>query len=264
MLELVKVEKVNQSFLRRLNGKGIETVDDLWACVGEDVNTGIGQLAAQARIRPSLLVPLLIADSLGVLKESAKSPPARLWLSLKRLWQERSRYWLTIILILLPLLALALGARAALINLRTKLEPARTRLQLSAFRSNTPGDVADKKMNVGKPDDQDSTISSYQVSPTAQELLAADPFEELKERHVLSIPTKPGSFSSALLPPKRVWLLFSPRESGERASPPLIVKDVILLTIEHHGETVSIEVAVTEQELEKIKPLLGMSDIFIL
>jgi hypothetical protein len=278
MPELANLNKVNETFVQRLRQTGIETVDDLWACVGVDINTGLRQVAANAHISPSLLMALLIAETLDDLKEGGRPYPILLWLYLKRYWQKRSRYWLTVLLILLLLLTFALGLRAVLINLRTQLTPARTHLRFSAFRSNIPQDVAYKNMLGGAitPSSNASAdarsaeshrreaASLYGTSSTAQELLTTDPFEELRGRRILSIPVKPGSFSSALSLATRVWLLFSPRESGEKAAQPLVVKDAILLAIDHQGEAVSIVIAVNESELEKIKPLLGTSDVFVL
>lgn len=265
----------------RLEQKEIKTIDDLWRCVGGDFDAGITTVAAKAAVDQQLLYALLIADSLGDSRHRVeegpfklRSIPKRLWLALKRLWYTRERHWLEALLGVATLLLVALAIRAGYVNPRmTEQVVVNPSTRLLAFQSIRANDVLLKRVpqEQGAFTSVEKVIGRYPLRSVAsgatlheEQLVTEELSDAMRDRRVLSIPVNTRALSSSLAPPAHVWLLLSTRATGENVPQPVLLKDVILLTINRQGDTASIEVAVTEECLKAMEPLLGASETFVL
>jgi hypothetical protein len=88
--------------------RGVLTLDDLWACVSKDVDTGITEVVTTTGISREVLLAFLIAEALEGARESNKPNPFGQWFGLKplwlvlkkigggcaKLWRGRGQYWL--------------------------------------------------------------------------------------------------------------------------------------------------------------------------
>lgn len=88
--------------------RGVLTIDDLWACVSKDVDTGVTQVVATTGISQEVLLAFLIAETLEGARETSRPNPFGQWFGFKlvwlggkkfgcgcaKLWQGRRQYWL--------------------------------------------------------------------------------------------------------------------------------------------------------------------------
>jgi hypothetical protein len=265
----------------RLEQKEIKTIDNLWSCVGENFEKGISKVSAKAAVDQQLLYALLIADSLGDSRHRVEgepfrllSIPKRLWLSLKRFWYARERHWLEAALGMATLLLVALSIRAGYANPRiTEQVVVKPSARLLAFQSIRAEDVMLKGLpkEDGAYASLDKVVGRYPLRAVApgttlleEQLVAEDVTGAMSGRRILSIPVNPRTLSSTVTPPAHVWLLLSPRTTGEKEPQPVLLKDVILLSINKQGDGASIEVAVTDDCLKMMEPLLGGAEAFVL
>lgn len=91
-----------------LTNRGVLTLDDLWACVSKDVDTGVTQVVATTGISQEVLLAFLIAETLEGARQSNRPKPFGQWFGVKplwhahkkfsdacaRLWRNRRQYWL--------------------------------------------------------------------------------------------------------------------------------------------------------------------------
>ena len=68
-----------------LERRGVYTVDDLWACVGRNVDQGLARVVDQTGISHDVLLAFLIVDVLEDPRRSYRPNPFGLWLGLKPL-----------------------------------------------------------------------------------------------------------------------------------------------------------------------------------
>jgi hypothetical protein len=267
-----------------LEQQEIKTIDDLWHCVGVNFDQGISTIATKAAVAPELIYALLIADGLGDSRHRAEeepfkvlSLPNRSWLSLKRFWYDRNRHRLEAFLGIATLLLVALAIRAGYVsNKMTEQVVVKPSMRLLPFQSIRAEDV----MLKGIPEEEGSFTSLDKVvgrfplravapGATLQEaqLIAEDLTGAMRDRRVLSIPVNPRTLSSTLTTPTYVWLLLSPRatvEKGPASTQSALLKDVILLSVNKQGDGAAVEVAVTDDGLKMIEPLLGEAEAFVL
>ncbi|HKR00379.1 MAG TPA: hypothetical protein VJT09_06885 [Pyrinomonadaceae bacterium] len=261
----------------KLKQKGVKTIDDLWRCVGVNFDKGIDTVATETAVDRELVYALLIADGLGDSRHRVEAKPwlnpVRWWIALKRLWYGRERHWLeaslaiaTILLVMLAIRARYLGPKMAQ---QVVVAPS---ARLLPFKSITDKNVILKSIpeEKGAFTAVEKVVGRYPRREVGQgttvleeQLVAEDLTGAMRERRVLTLPVNPGSLSSTLTTSARVWLLLSPRAAAEKAPPPVVLKDVILLSVNKQAGAASVEVAVTEDGLKVMEPLLGGSEIFV-
>lgn len=265
----------------KLERGGIKTVDDLWRCVGVNFDKGIAKVSAKTAVEERLIYALLIADSLGESRHRVVgepfgvwSIPKRSWLSLKRLWYARERHWLEMTLGAATLLLAALAIRAGYVKPRvTEQVVVRPSSRLLPFQSLRPEDIMLKSTprEAGAFESIEKVVGRYPARAVApgttlleEQLVAEDIGKAMGGRRVLSIPVNPRTISPTLAAPAHVWLLLSPRATGEKEPQPVLLKDLILLSINRQGDGASVEMAVTDDCLKMMEPLLGGAEAFVL
>lgn len=88
--------------------------------------------------------------------------------------------------------------------------------------------------------------------------------QEMAGRQLLILPVRVETLIPAIKPKAHVSLLFSPQEHTVHTSQPFFLRDVLVLAVHRHGESASIVVAINQDALEKVIPLVGTSGVFIL
>jgi hypothetical protein len=323
MREIGKLQGIAPGDAQSLRQKNVVTVDDLWHCVGVDFDRGITKVADETTVSKEVLYSLLIADSIGDVRQRIEVRPFRLWLGLKplwillkgvgrflkqvaldwrrhwaklvelwfglklswlipkrfyfgskRLWHVRHGHWLEAVLGVSTLLLVILTLRAGLIRYAmTDQVAVKSGVHLSPLRSIRAEDVllklaSGERSAITSPAQVIGRYPVETIEPGTilrdEHLMAEEMSRAMNGRLVLSVPVNSKSLSPTLKPPVRVWLLLSPRASGEKGPQPLLVKDVILISINQRGETSSVGLAIKEDDLKSIEALLGLADVFVL
>lgn len=85
---MIRITSLSEDYglnIQPLRDRGVSTVDDLWACIGKDVDLGITKVVDQTQIGRHILLAFLIVDTLEDPRRSHKPHPFGLWLGLKPL-----------------------------------------------------------------------------------------------------------------------------------------------------------------------------------
>lgn len=265
----------------KLEQKEITTIADLWRCVGVDFDAGIDVVAKKAIVDPELVYALLIADCLGDSRHTVEAPPLsprkfpkRIWIAIKRLWYARERHWLEALLVVATLLLVALAIRTGYVRPKiveqvvvspsTRLVPFEGIRAKDVVLKNQPaekGTFISVEKIVGR---FPLTMLPPGTTLREEQLVPDDLTATFRDRRTIAIPVNPRTLSPTLAPPTEVWLLLSARVTGEKAPPPVLLKDVILLSINRESDAGSIVVAVTDDGLKELVPVLGASEVFLL
>lgn len=89
---------------------------------------------------------------------------------------------------------------------------------------------------------------------------------DLRGKRILSVPVRAGTISAGVVHGARVSLLLSPRANGlPYATPPAAARsfDAMVLSVVPQGAAASLVVAVDQDDLQTILPLLGTSEVFV-
>src|SRR5215216_4757867 len=114
---MTHINEISESYslpVTALAARGVFTVDDLWACIGHNADTGVKQVVERT-IAPALpeadrpaahlqnqvtLLTFLVADALGESRLNYTPKPFAFWLGFKPLWKllkklanALKRYW---------------------------------------------------------------------------------------------------------------------------------------------------------------------------
>jgi hypothetical protein len=281
MSDIKKLQGVSQSDATRLETIGIETLDDLWRCVGVNFDEGVSKVATRAGVATELLYSLLIASSFGEIRWAVEGQPFSLrrapkliWIHVSRFWRTRGRRWVETILAVATLLLVGLAIRSGY----ARREMA-DQVVVASASSLSPFELVSEKNVVVQhtPKEQKSftavndVVGRYSLRNLAtgttlkdEHLLAKNLSADLARRQVLSIPVNRKTLNLGLNPPGYVWLMLSPRTPTEKSPQPVLLKDVLLLSVNLQAETSSIEVALREDGLNAIRFLLGASEVFVL
>ncbi len=245
---------------------GVKTVEELWNCVGKDPDSGITQVVTKDAIARDVLLAFLIADSLDPARQEGFR---RIGGWLTKIWQQRNRRWADAILLLLPLLLIGLSVRAYAAYRQQKLQVSVKRgASLPAFAAIDPQSLVLEPTEVqpgsfSATAEMDRRFPQYQI-PGGQVLredqLLPGKFS-LQGRHILVLPIKTALDQSLLIPPARIRLMLTPRD---KSVTPAIVEDVILLAVGKQGNSDVVTVALTEEGIRTIGPLLGLADTFMI
>jgi SAF domain len=114
--DVAKLEHITVEETQNLRVAGINSVEELWTRIGEDLSKGVEDIAAQTGIDQARLMNALIAEAASEVRRRRGSGFERYWFSLKR-------HLLDVVLIagLIILIILALRAGGVLANLRSPL-----------------------------------------------------------------------------------------------------------------------------------------------
>lgn len=245
MTRIVEIKGISLNETQRLSQHGITTLDDLWSRIGSSFNEGLEQVAADTGVGRESLFALVVADSLRSVRKRAFPQtiwyypeliliiPRWCWLRFKTFWLSWKIAWPDLLLIAFTAALISMG-----FNTWRRFEEYRGRYVM------TP-------LPLGS-------------TSRADQLITVDLANKLKGRQVISLPIKSGTLVPNLTPPTDVWLLLTTRQTGDKGSSSEIIKNVLLLSVERQGEASSITVAVEAGELEKLKSLLGIADVFVL
>lgn len=239
----------------KLNQQGINTINDLWARLEK---TSIEQLAVNTEIKVERLLLILT-------KENDCQLPH---------WFDMTALAISIIvLVVIPLrIARNLIPLPHIPWLQHSVVVSTTKIP--AFHVINKTDVQTKftfePNTFAKPDDvvgrytfesisQASVLRRDQVS--AVQLSSAD----IVNRQILSLPIDSTALATVVTPGSHVSLLFSPNNQTQAKLSPYTLNDVIILSIVRRPENASLVIAVkNNSSFEEIKPLLGISKVFIL
>jgi hypothetical protein len=280
MGEIKNLQGVSPADAAQLEAIGIETLDDLWRCVGVNFDEGVSKVAAEATVAPELLYSLLIAASFGEVRQAVEGRPFSLWRLPKllwvyagRFWQSRGRRWAETLLAVGTLLLAVLAIRSGYVSPETAeqvvVAPA---VSLAPFQLINAENVVLKRVpkeqkSFAVVNDVAGRYSLRNLAPGTtlkdEHLLARNLSAAMANRQVLSIPVNRKALSPWLNPPGHVWLLLSPRAPTEKSPQPVLLKDVLLLSIDLQTDTSSVTVAVKEDGLDAMRILLGASEVFV-
>lgn len=197
--------------------------------------------------------------------------PKWLWKQGQETWGNRGdRLWPDLLIFGLPLLFIGLGVRAYLLDRsvvqRVAVKQGATLPKFTVIDTQQliTRPVLDESGTFASIDDLKQRYLVRDVTPGAlvkeDQLLPANLSWELSARHLLTLPVK-NEVRKPVQPLERVKLILASRE---KEKPSLLIDDVLLLTTTKNGETMSVVVAVTDDAVRSIAPVLGMSDVFVL
>jgi len=93
------------------------------------------------------------------------------------------------------------------------------------------------------------------------QLLSPELSAKMQDRRILTVPVKPGTYSSTLSPPSEAIMLLSPHELA--AEMQTVAFDVIVLSLEKSGDTSSATVALPEDKFNIAAKLLASHDAYL-
>lgn len=280
MGEIKDLQGISPADAAKLEAIGIETLDDLWRCVGVNFDEGVSKVAAKASVAPELLYSLLIAASFGEVRRAVEGQPFSLlhlpellWIYASRFWRSRGRRWAEMLLAVGTLLLAGLAIRSGYVNPETAdqvvVAPAASLkpLKIIGAENVVVQRVPREQKSFATANDVVGRYPLRDLAPGTtlkdEHLLAKNLSVELTDRQVLSIPVNRKALSPGLNPPGHVWLLLSPRAPTEKGPQPLLLKDALLLSIDLQTETSCVTVAVTQDSLNAMSVLLGASEVFV-
>lgn len=244
---------------------GVRTVQELWECVGKDPDSGITQVVTNGPIPGDVLLAFLIADTLDPARQKGFRKIGG-WLT--KIWQHRTRRWADAILLLLPFLLIGMSIRAYVVYRKQKLQVVVKRgASLPAFAAIDPRSLV-LESTESQPGtfstgaDLDKRFPQHRI-PGGQVIREDQLLPEklsLQGRHILVLPIK-AVLDQSLSPPARIRLMLAPRE---KSAAPAIVEDVILLAVDKQAGGDLVTVALTEEGVKTVNPLLGLADTFVL
>jgi len=273
MDELKKLEGLSPEDVRRLGENGIVTLDDLWSCVSHDPDGGIKQVAHKTNVSHELLSGLLAVESLGRARRRG-SAPAVVPHSFDHLMQRVGNLFIALTLLLIVAVASALLWRGVSVGGMFRQQVVvKNSAGLAAFRAIAADDIEIKSTLFAEAktfNDLNAVVGRYPRTalPTGStvrdsQLLPAHLGKELTGRRLVSLPVRPGSLPVTPPPLATVTILFFPRPHGDKTSPPISVHNAMLLRVDRQGDSVSILVALSAEEFEAAKSVLGISDVII-
>ncbi len=273
--KIANLEGLDATVLSRLKDLEIETVDDLWRRLMVRVRNDTQYTRrVQATARYLELAPDRLLE---ILAEAASAQASgRQAFGRQRSVLANVRHHLFEITAA-ALLAGVLGVvawRATEDRTSTLVVP---RSDLPAFHLLGPDDVVEWQ-NVSKPTkDRVTSLTEvrdrFTLRPVAKDSplftgdLSPSPFAALASRRILSLPAILGGL--APVPGMTVSLLLtaSGEDTGGRLGildDGLRVEDAVLLSFDHRDGVGRLVVALTEQDIARIKPVLGRAKIFVL
>lgn len=187
----------------------------------------------------------------------------------KRLFSNWKRHWFDALVLLLPVVLLLSAWRANSINKNTPqyvttaaAVPAFHRFPTEADKKNAP-EATGPLTNTADANDR-YALNAISAGATVQgkQLLSAELSAKMQGRKILAVPIKAGTYSSTLAPPVEAIMVFSPREQDLKTQPATSF-EVIVLSIESHGEGKSAIVALREDSFQLAASLLGSHDVFL-
>jgi hypothetical protein len=257
----------------KLKKAKVKSVADLWATIGPNFKEGIQRVAETTRIEEQQLREILKQQALAY-----STPSVKFW---SRFFFQVGRHWGEVLAVIVIGILLSLLILSAIRRQDTVVVSASN--GLPAFHIIGPGDVRREKMFTVHDSftSESEVLGRYLLQPVSpkavllkSQVAGAELKEQLRERQIVTLPVKSGVISSTLAPASRVRLLFSPRNTNDpktsttpTLSQPIanfIIDDVIVLSVNRHGDSASITIAFkNEEDLIRALPLLNTSDILI-
>jgi len=270
----------------RLKERGVETVAELWASIGKEVDSGVKQVVERTRDpavpQPNLdaadrqthaaLLAFLIADAIS--ESTGRDPvwivPKKLWRRIQTGWRKRDELWPDWVLLALLLLIIGWGLRAQFLQRSVvqrvavrpgvalpALAPIDTQQLMLVSTFDQPGTFATiEELKARYP----ATGLNAGTVVKDEQLLPAGLSVALAGRQLLTLPIK-NDTGKLPKPMERVQLMLASRDKDK---PGLLIPDAILLSTTKTGDSTSAVVAVTGPAAASMAPLLGLSDVFVL
>jgi hypothetical protein len=93
--------------------------------------------------------------------------------------------------------------------------------------------------------------------------LSEDDLKDLPNRQIVALRVEKGAYSAAAIPPQRVTLIFSPKDSTSNQGS-LSVNDVLILDVKPEADGAATFVFAATIDLAKVAPVLGNSAVFVI
>jgi len=250
-----------------------------WEEIGSDLDKGVESFKAARKTELSAVLAAAIVESfnkdlfthVSFIEENKHRFLAHKtsWRRfIRRFWNNRNK----ILFVLVMLLFLSGLAYLAWLNFQ-KIDSqviVRRTGGLPAFHKIMPEDITIYSLSSFKQESEpDKTfVGRHVLLPVAENsviteenLLRSELADEANERSVLSIPVNSNSLHKSLGSNRKIKLILSKtKEPFEQSA---VISEVILLGIEKRENSSNITIALTLEQLSKISPLLGSSEIFI-
>lgn len=250
--------------IEKFQAIGIKRLDDIWNRIGTHFDNGISDLAKQVCIDPQRLIELLISQF-----RNGKDISEDFWV--KRHWFGIATFMGTIVLIILAWGTLSAFIspdkimKNVVINGDAELPPYHVidasdiRLKEAPYE---PGYFLAEKDVIGRY----ALKSILQGEPLREDQLSKVHIlhSDLKAHFLLSVPLQAGTVSPSIQQGSHASLLLSPSDSDMKTSAPLLVKDVMVLSLKKKADTTVAVVAIPAEESEDVMPRMNTSTVFLL
>lgn len=246
----------------------------LWSRVGSDFDRGIQCVADELKVSEAGLLKLLADSAAAEAEAHNTSSPKGFWRWVKAHWPEFTFAALVALAALLILRASGALAFVSPALLPRRQVVVKTVSQLPAYRVIRPEDVKQEEDKaVPEPGTFDSTekvVGLYALQPIAGNMalresqLSGTPLEpgDMAGRQLLSV--KAGTPAAWVTPAAHVSLLFTPQGSeGQTHVLPLILEDVIVLSVDRGGTPSIVVAAPAGTNMTELAQRLGTSDVYV-
>jgi hypothetical protein len=250
---------------------------DLWSEVGRDFDQGISETATKFQISKERLLALLIAECFNesgtpLFSDSIQRGAVS---SLGRFKGLVIRHWPDLLLLgVLPLIVTGLAIRG--VRLARQKSAPQVVVHLSggvpAFHLIKSNEVTleERPKELQAVTSLDRAVGHYSLVNIApgsvlhENQIVSDEqtIHELEGRSIIRIPTKAAAFNEEVTSVAHVRLMFSGGQSSREDT--RLVEDVILLGIYKQGESNVLVLAVTKDQIESMRGILGRLDVFVL
>jgi hypothetical protein len=250
----------------QLRRKDITTVDKLWSSIGpENLDQGIARVVEGTSISPDRLKQLLASQTVQEAKAGEGS------------WVKRNLIEVGLALAVVALLLMV--AYRPFIKPNLLPDPLLADAVVVTAEGGLPalqvigpeGVELEQETNNNNNKALAKVVGRYPLTAITkgetvdtEQLSVKDlPMADVEDRRLVSVPLKAHTLSPSIEPTDRVSLLFSPRAPSEN-TPSAATRDCLIVWAVSRGDEADlITVAVTEEDLQDIEPLLGVSEAFV-
>lgn len=282
MPEPTTLKRVND-LAALLNCRGIKTLDDLRMCISQDLDRGIHWISINTGASRALLMALLIAEATDDAAKKGTRELLRYWPSLSsvpsrsslpgRLWRNWKRHWADVLAAaLIILFVIGVLLRVTQIDKgAVQYVAAKQGISLPVFHQVSDEDVEMKTAPGAKGSftrlDQVRGRYTLVAVPAnallhANQLLSPELSKRMQGHKTITVPLKPTASRPTLAAPAEAVMILSPRDPNFRSAQPVIF-DVIVLQIDTAGDSKSATIALPQDKLAIVAPLLASHEVFL-
>ena len=278
----ITLKKINET-AALLGCRGIRTLDDLRMCISQDLDRGIHWISINTGASRALLTALLIAEATDDAAKKGSREILRYWPSLsnapsiwslpRRLWRDWKRHWPDALAAsLIVLLVIGVVVRVAQIDKgAVQYVAAKQGTSLPVFHQVSDEDVEMKSAPGAKGSFTrlEQVLGRYTLVAVpanallhANQLLSPQLSKKMQDHRTITVPLKPTASRPTLAAPAEAVMILSPRDPNLKSAEPVIF-DVIVLHIATAGESQSATIALPQDKLAIVAPLLATHEVFL-